>query len=110
MTLPFRPGDRVVYRKRKYSSRPGPRAGEIQPAARGEDYTYHVDKFWTVLAVQPDGKIRIRTRRGKERLLEPDDPSLRKASFWEWLLLGYRFPTLGDVSSDSGDLASCDQL
>jgi len=90
----FKPGDWVVYRMQKHSTRPGPRAEGVQPAPRGEDYSYHVDKFWTVVAVQPDGKVVARTRRGKEHVLEPDDPLLRRANWWERLLWRKRFPRL----------------
>jgi hypothetical protein len=64
----------------------------------GEDYTYLLDKFWVVTALQSDGKVVVRTRRGKEHVLEPDDPSLRKAKWWERLLWRRRFPTLDERS------------
>jgi hypothetical protein len=129
MPRQFTPGDFVVYRMQKHSVHPGPRAEDVHPAPQGEDYSYHVDKFWIVAAVRPDGKIVARTRRGKEHLLEPDDPLLRKAKWWERLLFRSRFPRLdgpplkGDrrflgssrfsrdivayASLDSGDAAAC---
>lgn len=94
MASRFRPGDRVIYRKSKHSTSPGPRAADVQPAPRGEYYAYNVDKFWTVSEVKPDGTIVVRTRRGKEHLLEPDDRALRKARWWERLLYRDRFPPL----------------
>jgi hypothetical protein len=105
MTQQFQPGDWVIYRKRKHSSHPGPRAKDVDPAPRGEDYSYHVDKFWTIVAVEPDGKMVARTRRGKEHVLEPDDPSLRKARWWERLLWRSRFLKL-DASPPETDQKS----
>ena len=72
--LNAQPGDRVIYRKQKHSLRPGPHAKGVQPAAHGDNYSYEVDKFWTVVAVQPDQKIVVRTRRGKQLTLQADDP------------------------------------
>jgi hypothetical protein len=97
------PGDPVIYRMRKHSTSPGPRAEDVTPAPHGEDYSYHVDKLWTVVAVQPDGRIVARTRRGKEHVLEPDDPSLRKAKWWERLLWRSRFPALDKPPPKSDD-------
>lgn len=64
----------------------------MQPAPRGETYTYTVDKFWVVTAVQPDGTILVCTRRGRQNELAADDPALRKARWWERLLYQGRFP------------------
>ena len=54
MTAHFQPGDCVIYRKQKYSLRPGPHAKVISPAPHGDYYSYCVDKFWRVIAVQAD--------------------------------------------------------
>ena len=94
MAQTFKPGTLAIYHKPKRSTHPGPRAEDVHPAPHGEDYSYHVDKFWVVDEVQANGKIVARTRRGKKRVLEPDDPSLRKAKWWERLLWGNRFPSL----------------
>ncbi len=94
MAREFEPGDPVIYRKSKHSASPGPRAADVQPAPRGEYYAYKVDKFWTVAEVRPDGMIVVRTRRGKEHLLEAGDRALRKARWWERLLYRDRFPEL----------------
>jgi hypothetical protein len=101
MTQKFKAGTLAIYRKKKYSIRPGPRAEDVHPAPYGEDYSYHVDKFWIVDAVKPDGKILARTRRGKQRILDSDDPSLRKATWWERLLWKRRFPLIDAPSSDA---------
>ena len=93
MSPSFKPGDRVVYRKSKYSVCPGPHARDIQPTPRGDYYSYHVDKYWTVIAVQPDHMVVVCTRRGKQLTLPLDDPALRRARWWERFLFRNRFPT-----------------
>lgn len=90
----LKPGDFVVYRKSKRSTRPGPRAQEIRPAPSGDDYSYNVEKLWVIVAVRPDGNVVARTRKGKEHFLSSDDPALRKAKWWERLLLRRRFPAM----------------
>jgi hypothetical protein len=94
MKTAFKPGDRVIYRKQKQSVRPGPHARDIHPAPHGDNYSYEVDKFWTVVAVQADRKIVVRTRRGKQLTLEADDPALRRAAWWERFLFRHRFPDM----------------
>lgn len=88
----FQPGDPVVYRATKFSDSPGPRAENITAAEHGENYSYQVDKFWTVEEVLDDGRLRLRTRRGKEHVLAEDDPRLRRANLWERLVYKKRFP------------------
>ena len=53
-----------------------------------------MDKFWTVVAVQPDRKVVVRTRRGKQLTVEADDPALRRAAWWERFLFRRRFPEI----------------
>ncbi len=89
----YHTGDRVIYVAEKHSGHPGPRAEAIQPETHGEGYWYQVKKFWTVLEVLPDGRLKILTRRGKQRQVAPDDPRLRPARWWEKLLYGSRFPS-----------------
>lgn len=79
----MKPGDWVVYTKPKYSSAPGPRAKEVAPNRHGEGYTYIVEKYWVVDDVLPDGRLKLKTRRGKENVLRPDDANLRRARLWE---------------------------
>ena len=88
----FAAGDPVIYRREKHSSRPGPRARNIDPAPLGEYYSYEVDKFWMVKEVQPGGVLVLITRRGKTHLVPPDDPRLRRPHWWERLLYNNRFP------------------
>jgi hypothetical protein len=92
MACHFRAGDPVVYRKQKFSRHPGRNAASIFPAANGDDYCYSVEKFWRVVAVAPDGKLEICTRRGKRHTVAADDPALRPASWWERLRYRRRFP------------------
>jgi hypothetical protein len=91
MRRTFSPGEPVIYRKSKCSSRPGRRAVQIDPSPRGEEYAYCVDKYWVVLE-QRDGVLVVATRRGKHHTLRPDDPNLRRPSFWERWFHSARFP------------------
>ncbi len=82
----FLAGDWVIYRKPKHSTKPGPRARDIKPTRYGEDYTYFVTKFWIVEDVLEDGRLRVRTRRGKTHLLDAADRNLRRVPRWQrWL-------------------------
>ena len=97
MRRQIQPGDLVVYQKTKHSLRPIPHARAVRPAPKGEDYSYRIDKYWTVVTVQPTGEIVVCTRRGKTHTLHAEDPLLRKATWWERLLLRRRFPLTGVV-------------
>jgi len=88
----FRIGDPVVYRKDKTSSCPGPRAEEVVPSARGEDYSYTVPKFWKISAIPDAEHVVVVTRTGKRHCLSVSDPHLHKASFFGRLLHLHRFP------------------
>lgn len=88
----YRRGDRVVYRKRKHSNRPGPRARDIEPEPNGEGYSYEVEKYWVVVQAMSNGMVCICTRRGKQRQIETADPNLRHAAWWERLIFSSRFP------------------
>jgi len=82
----YAPGDWVIYRKSKVSPHPGERAHAVHPSPKGEHYSYVVDKYWVVEDVTEDGKLRLRTRRGKEHVVRSDDPNLRHAGFLDrWL-------------------------
>lgn len=89
-----KPGDFVVYRMPKQSTHPGPRAKDVYAAAHGDTYSYFVEKFWIVAEVREDNKLLLRTRRGKEHLVDADDPNLRHASWWSRLIWRGRFPKL----------------
>ena len=79
----YRPGDYAIYRKTKFSQRPGPRAASVRPSRNGDSYCYIVDKFWVVQEVSTDGTMVIRTRRGKTHCVSTDDPQLRRPNLWE---------------------------
>jgi hypothetical protein len=83
----------VIYSATKQSVHPGPRARLIRPS-RGESYSYAVDKLWAVREVLGDGRLVLVTRRGKRHVLTPGDIRLRRASWWERLVLRRRFPPL----------------
>lgn len=87
----FHVGDRVIYRMRKYTTHPGPRARNVAPAPHGDFYDYEVDKFWVVAEQLNDGRLLLRTRRGKEHVVPLDDPKLRRAQLWERWLYRQRF-------------------
>jgi hypothetical protein len=89
----FKPGDPVIYRVTKHSRCPGPRARQIAPSPNGDDYKYLVDKFWIVDQILEDGRLLLRTRRGKTRVISRDDPNLRAPAWWESLIYGVYFPS-----------------
>lgn len=91
----FKTGTPVIYRKDKCSSRPGRRARAVAPT-RGDTYTYYVNKFWLVERNLNENELVVRTRRGKRHIVKADNPSLRKANFWERLLFRNRFPNRSD--------------
>jgi len=90
----FKPGDFVVFRRSKYTTHPGRRAQDVQAAAHGELYSYFVEKSWIVESVQADGKLLLKTRRGKTHVVDPNDPNLRHASLWDRLRYRKRFAEL----------------
>ncbi len=90
-TSGWKPGDWVIYRVQKSSASPGRRAQDVRPAQGGDAYLYVVEKHWIVREVLDDGQLLLRTRRGKEHVVAPDDPRLRRATWWERWLLGSRF-------------------
>ena len=89
----------MVFRITKQSTDPGPRAVDIHPSTSGETYSYQVDKFWTVVDVEPDGTVTLVTRRGKQRTISSDDVRLRKARWWERWLYQRRFPKLEQIQA-----------
>jgi hypothetical protein len=94
MRSPFKPGDFVIYRKPKFSVHPGAHARDVCPSPNGDQYSYYVNKFWTVIAVEPGQNVVVRTRRGKQLTVPVGDPALRPARWWERILFRRRFPTL----------------
>ena len=42
--------------------------------------------------IRVDGRLELKTRRGKRHIIAPDDPHLRRANLIERLLTGWRFP------------------
>jgi hypothetical protein len=82
----FSVGDWVLYRKLKHSASPGRRASDISRALHGDGYNYFVVKFWTVQEVLPDGRLKLRTRKGKTHLIDASDPNLRRVTWWmRWI-------------------------
>lgn len=102
----LQPGDPVIFCMSKFSTEPGPRAADVHPAAHGETYSYSVNKFWRVIALEPDGTLILGTRRGKRHRVDPADPRLRRASFWERWLYARRFPPPGDTTGEPAEAGS----
>jgi hypothetical protein len=96
MQQQFQPGDWVVYRKTKFSTHPGPRAQNVTAARSGDQYAYTVDKFWVVANVLDNGQLVLHTRRGKEHVVDADDPDLHRARWWERLIYRQRFTSVED--------------
>jgi hypothetical protein len=94
----FQVGDKVVYTREKYTSRPGPRAKNVFPAPNGESYHYEVEKYWCVAEVRSSGQLLLETRRGKQHLIDSDDPRLRKASWSERIFKKGLFPVPSNQS------------
>jgi hypothetical protein len=102
----IKPGDWVIYRKRKYSVHPTPHARFVMPASNGDEYSYEVDKFWIVVDVQPDHQIVACTRRGKRVTVNAQDPALWRARWWERLLFRNRFPNPAAVDSRESEVGT----
>ena len=83
MNQRFHTGDWVIYRKTKFSSKPGPRAQDIAPARNGDQYSYTIDKYWIVSEVRSDGSLVLLTRRGKQHVLSADVPTLKRANLFQ---------------------------
>lgn len=90
-------GDRVVYTREKYTTKPGPRAKNISAARKGESYQYQVDKYWLVTDVLGDS-VELTTRTGKTHVVDSGDPNLRKASLIERLFKSELFPSRSSKS------------
>lgn len=90
----YHPGDWVIYRKTKFSTHPGPRAQNVNPATSGEQYSYTVDKFWIVAQVLAEGELLVNTRRGKLHRVSAGDPDLHRARWWERLFYRRRFESI----------------
>ena len=96
MRATYNTGDWVVFRKTKFSERPTDRAVEVTPCPNGDGYTYQVDKFWVVESVRPDGRVVVRTRRGKRHEIDADDRRFRHASLWDRVVHRGRFHETSD--------------
>lgn len=88
----FNRGDIVVYSRQKQSTSPGPRARDVTASAGGETYSYIVDKFWIVAEVG-EQELKLLTRRGKEHSVDITDFRLKRPTFWQKILLRYKFPS-----------------
>jgi hypothetical protein len=94
----FKPGDLVVFRRRKDTTHPGRRAQDVQATPHGDLYSYFVEKAWIVESVLADGQLLLKTRRGKTHVVDPGDPNLRHANLWDRLRYRLRFAELRSPS------------
>jgi hypothetical protein len=94
-------GDWVIYRKLKHSAVPGPRATKISPTPKGELYSYVVPKYWIVQEVLSDGRLQLRTRRGKIHLIAASDPNLSRVSWWNRWVYKDRFKRIETEANKS---------
>ena len=102
MQMQWSPGDWAIYRKSKRSTSPGPRAANVVASAKGESYTYVVDKFWVVENTLPGGRVLLRTATGKTNIIDSTDPGLRRPSLVQRLMWRQRFrEAAGTVKSPS---------
>lgn len=101
----FRPGDCVIYVLAKSSVHPGPRARNIRPARLGDTYRYVVDKCWVVAEILPSGQLILRTRRGKTHTVSPDDPRLKRPTWWQQVRYRHRFNAVKEGVSPTRVLA-----
>lgn len=88
---PFKRGDRVVYCRMKHKTHPSRRARGIHPALHGDNYTYYIEKFWVVSDVLANGRLLLKTPRGKKHVIDANDPKLRYASWIERIRYRQRF-------------------
>ena len=100
---PLRAGDLVVFAKEKNSLSPGRRAKEVSPAAKGDEYSYIVEKYWLVKELLDDNRACLVTRRGKQHTVALDDPRLRRPNLWERWVLRDRFPRLDRIPKELED-------
>jgi hypothetical protein len=101
-TSTFQPGDWVIYRKSKRSAAPGPRAQQVSPSSKGDNYSYVVDKFWIVAEVLNGSHLKLKTRRGKEHIIPLDDQNLRPLKFWQRWLYRRRFQEVERALKQNG--------
>lgn len=101
----LRPGDWVIYKMQKASSSPGPRAKATTASSKGENYTYIVDKFWIVEAVEGD-EFLLRTRKGKQHRINKSDSRLRKPSWFQKLMYSSRFKAVEASLENSTEVSS----
>ena len=90
----FKAGDLVVFRRQKHTTHPGRRAQAVEATAHGDFYDYFVEKSWIVDNVQSDGRLLLKTRRGKTHVVDPGDENLRHATLWDRLRYRRRFAEL----------------
>ena len=106
----FKRGDWVVFRRLKHTTRPGRRAREVHATENGDYYDYFIDKFWIVVQVLEDGRLMLKTRRGKTHAVDANDSNLRHASLWDRFRHRARFAQLELDELREGQQAIANEL
>lgn len=81
----FHTGDLVVYRRTEYGRHPEPGAFRIEATPNGENYSWCIDRYGSVISINPDNTVIVQTGQGVRHTIRMDDPSLRRAGFLERL-------------------------
>ena len=97
MRRQFKLGMLVVYLIQRHSTSPEPNAKGVYAAPHGDSYSYYVEEYARVAAVLPDGNLIIHTIDGAQHTLPAEEPMLRRAGWWERLMLRKNFPPCTDI-------------
>lgn len=91
---PFQLGDLVVYRRTEHGPSPAPTAIRVAPSRGGDMYSYVVESFSVITAVNEDHTVCVETEDERRFTVREDDLNLRRAGIWERIRYSHRFPTL----------------
>lgn len=77
----FALNDWIVYSRQETSDHPVRGAHDVNPAERGDSYSYMKDELWQVVRVNPDGSCSAQGPDGTVHHVRARDPHVRKASW-----------------------------
>jgi hypothetical protein len=103
----FKPGDLLVYKKQKHSNQPGPRAHSTAASVQDGVFSYVVDKYWIVTAVDDD-TLEVLTPGQKRHRLKMSDPNLRRVNWWQRFWYRSRFRQLKQAFDEVGSSSAGD--
>jgi hypothetical protein len=98
MRRQFKLGMLVVYLIQRHSTSPESNAKGVYAAPHGDDYSYYVEEYARVAAVLPEGNLIIHTNTGAQYTLPAEEPMLRRAGWWERLMLRKNFPPCIEIA------------